>query len=134
MVQLHCQNPVFPKCNSLKKYVCQWLMPVIPVTQEAKIRQIAVWSQPGQIVWEILSWKNPSEKRACQVALGVGPDFKHQYCNNNNNNNRYVCALKKSCWSASSGKSACLANCMPLSSNPISAKKRKKNVFYLLKI
>jgi hypothetical protein len=30
--------------------------------QEAEVRRIMVWSQLGQIVHEILSWKNPSEK------------------------------------------------------------------------
>jgi hypothetical protein len=40
----------------------QWLMPVIPATQEAEIRRSMVWSQPGQIVRETLSWKNPSQK------------------------------------------------------------------------
>jgi hypothetical protein len=28
----------------------QWLMPIIPATQEAEIRRIMVQSQPGQIV------------------------------------------------------------------------------------
>jgi hypothetical protein len=32
-----------------------WLTPVIPATQEAEIRRIAVQSQPGQIVHETLS-------------------------------------------------------------------------------
>jgi hypothetical protein len=35
-------------------------MPVILATQEAEIRRIAVLSQPGQIVHETLSQKNPS--------------------------------------------------------------------------
>jgi hypothetical protein len=26
-----------------------------------------------------ISKKNPSQKRACGVAQGVGPEFKHQY-------------------------------------------------------
>jgi hypothetical protein len=39
-----------------------------------------VQSQPGQIVWETLSAKNPSQKRAGVVAQGVGPEFKPQYC------------------------------------------------------
>jgi hypothetical protein len=39
-------------------------MPVILTTQEAEIRRFMVSSQPGQIVCEILSQKNPSQKRA----------------------------------------------------------------------
>jgi hypothetical protein len=34
---------------------CQWLIPVILVTQEAEIRRIVVESQPRQIVLETLS-------------------------------------------------------------------------------
>jgi hypothetical protein len=41
----------------------QWLTPVIPATQEAEIRRIKVWSQPGQIVRKTLSRKNPSQKK-----------------------------------------------------------------------
>jgi hypothetical protein len=37
-------------------------MPVILATQEAEIRGIAVWSQPGQIVQETLSGKIPITK------------------------------------------------------------------------
>jgi hypothetical protein len=51
-------------------------MPVILATQEAEIRRIAVQSQPGQIVHEILPQKNPSQKRTGGVAQGVGPEFK----------------------------------------------------------
>jgi hypothetical protein len=51
-------------------------MSVIFATQEAEIRRIAVRSQPGQIVCEILSRKNPSQKRADGVAQGEGPEFK----------------------------------------------------------
>jgi hypothetical protein len=55
-------------------------MPVILVTQEAEIRRIAVWSQPGQIVHKTLSQKNISQKKAGGVAQGIGPEFKSQYC------------------------------------------------------
>jgi hypothetical protein len=41
-----------------------WLTPVILATQEAVIRKIAVHRQPRQIVREMLSQKNPSQKRA----------------------------------------------------------------------
>jgi hypothetical protein len=51
-------------------------MPVILGTQEAEIRRIAVQSQPGQIVHETISCKNPSQKRASGMAQSVGPDFK----------------------------------------------------------
>jgi hypothetical protein len=43
-------------------------------------------SQPEQIVCELLSQKNPSQKRAGGVGQGVGPEFKPQYHKNNNNN------------------------------------------------
>jgi hypothetical protein len=54
-------------------------MPVILAIQEAEIRRIAVQSQTEQIVREILSRKNPSQKRAGGVAHGVGPEFKPPY-------------------------------------------------------
>jgi hypothetical protein len=54
-------------------------MPVILATKEVEIRRTAVQSQPGQIVHETLSQKNPSEKRAGGVAQGVVPEFKPQY-------------------------------------------------------
>jgi hypothetical protein len=47
-----------------------WLTPVTLATQEAEIKRIAVQSQPGQIVLETLSWKNPSYKRDGEVAQG----------------------------------------------------------------
>jgi hypothetical protein len=43
-------------------------------------RRILVQSQPGKIVHEILSWKNPSQIRADAVAQCVGSES--QYCNN----------------------------------------------------
>jgi hypothetical protein len=41
-----------------------WLTLVILATQEAEIRRMVVQSQPGEIVHETLSQKNPSLKRA----------------------------------------------------------------------
>jgi hypothetical protein len=41
---------------------------------------MSVQSQPGQIIHKTLSWKNPSQKRAGEVAQGEGPEFKLQYC------------------------------------------------------
>jgi hypothetical protein len=38
----------------------QWLTPVILAIQETEIRRIMARSQPGQIVHETLSSKNPS--------------------------------------------------------------------------
>jgi hypothetical protein len=55
-----------------------WLTSVILATQEAGIRMIVVQSQPGKIVLETLSQKNPSQK-AGGVAEGEGPEFKPQY-------------------------------------------------------
>jgi hypothetical protein len=52
---------------------CWRLTPVILATQEAEIRMIEVQSHPGQIVWETLSRKNPSQSRDGWVAQGVGP-------------------------------------------------------------
>jgi hypothetical protein len=39
-------------------------MLVILATQEAEVRRITVQSQPGQIVHETLSQKNPFKKKA----------------------------------------------------------------------
>jgi hypothetical protein len=70
-----CKTPHHPK-RSWKMRVlkkdnlpgCQWLMPVILATQEAKIKRITVQSQPRQIVFETLSQKNTSQKEAGGVA------------------------------------------------------------------
>jgi hypothetical protein len=50
------------------------LTPVILATQEADQDQASRFE-----VWEILSRKNPSQKRAGGVAQGVGPEFKSQH-------------------------------------------------------
>jgi hypothetical protein len=53
---------------------CQWLTPVILVTQEAEIRRLS-----GQIVHETLSQKKfitEKKKRAGGVIQGIGPEFK----------------------------------------------------------
>jgi hypothetical protein len=46
-------------------------MPVILDTQEAEIRRVAVWSQPGQTVHGTLYQKYPTQKRASEVIEGV---------------------------------------------------------------
>jgi hypothetical protein len=53
-----------------KKYMT---VPIILATQEAELRRIGVRSQPRQTVWETLSQKNPSQKKAGGVAQGVAP-------------------------------------------------------------
>jgi hypothetical protein len=50
-------------------------MPIILVTQEAKIRRITVQSQPGKIVRE----KIPITKRTDGVAQNEDPESKPQY-------------------------------------------------------
>jgi hypothetical protein len=47
---------------------CQGLTLVTLATQEAELRRIMVWSQPGQIVLETLSWKILNQKMAGGVA------------------------------------------------------------------
>jgi hypothetical protein len=42
-------------------------VPVILATQEAEIRRITVPNQPRQMVHEILSQNNPTQKRAGRV-------------------------------------------------------------------
>jgi hypothetical protein len=49
---------------------CQWLILVILVTQEAKIRNITVQSQPREIVYETLS-KMPNTKQCGGVVRVV---------------------------------------------------------------
>jgi hypothetical protein len=49
----------------------QWLTPVILATQKAEIRMITVRSQPGEIVCETLSQKNPSQKKGLVEWLKV---------------------------------------------------------------
>jgi hypothetical protein len=49
----------------------QWQTPVIPATQEAEIRRIAVRSQPGQIAQETLSRKKPITKKGLVEWLKV---------------------------------------------------------------
>jgi hypothetical protein len=63
----------------------RWLTPVILATQKAEIRMIVIQSQPGEIVGETLSQKNPSQKRAGGVAQGEDPEVKTQYCKNRKN-------------------------------------------------
>jgi hypothetical protein len=55
------QNPNTTQKKKRKKN------PVILATQEAEIRRIAVLNQPGKIVPDTLSQKNPSQKRASEV-------------------------------------------------------------------
>jgi hypothetical protein len=55
------------------------LTPVIPATQEAEFRTIAVRSQPRQIVHETISKKPVTEYWAGGVAQGEIHEFKPQY-------------------------------------------------------
>jgi hypothetical protein len=54
-----------------KKARYQQLTSVILATWETEIRRIMVQSQPGQIVWEILSQKYPIQKRTGRVTQMV---------------------------------------------------------------
>jgi hypothetical protein len=56
----------------------QWLMPVIPPTQEERLGGSWFETNPGQIVHKTVSGRNPSQK-AGNVAQGVGPELKSQY-------------------------------------------------------
>jgi hypothetical protein len=69
-VSIFCWTPVAHACNP--RYLGGR-------DQENEIRRIVVRSQPGQIVCETLSRKNPSQKQAGGVARSVGPEFKPQY-------------------------------------------------------
>jgi hypothetical protein len=56
-------------------------MPVTLATQEAEIRRIVVWNQPGQIACQTLFKKKKKKhhkKRTGGVAQGLGPEFKPQ--------------------------------------------------------
>jgi hypothetical protein len=54
--------------------------PVILASQKAEIRRITIQSQPKQIALKTLSHKkNPTQKKAGEMAQGVGPEFKHQH-------------------------------------------------------
>jgi hypothetical protein len=79
-IVLNVKNPTdFTKLIKLESG-CWCLTPIILPTQEAEIRRIVVQILPWQILLKTLSQKNPSQKRACGVAQGVGPEFKLQYC------------------------------------------------------
>jgi hypothetical protein len=79
------------KCQHLAG--CWWLTPVTLATQEAEVRKIEVWSQPGKIVYETPSQKKISQKKA-GGAQGIGPHLKPQYCKTKN-----VCICLVSHWS-----------------------------------
>jgi hypothetical protein len=53
--------------------------PIILATQDGEIKKITVKSQTGQIVHRTLTQKNPSQKRASEMAQGISPEFKPQY-------------------------------------------------------
>jgi hypothetical protein len=53
---------MFNAYKNIIQAACWWLTSVIQPTQEAKIRKIAVRSQPGQIVPRNFILKNPSQK------------------------------------------------------------------------
>jgi hypothetical protein len=67
-LQEACQMCVRGILKKRNKAGHRWLTSAMMVTWEAEIRRIKVWSQPRQIVQEILSRKNHSQKRAGRVA------------------------------------------------------------------
>jgi hypothetical protein len=67
---------------------CWWFTSVIPATQEAEVRRIKIRSQSGEIVLEILSLKNLSQKRADGVTEGAGLEAKPQYHKNKTKQNK----------------------------------------------
>jgi hypothetical protein len=56
MVWITCQT-----LDSIIKAQYWQLMPVILATQEAKIKRIMIWGQPGQILCETLAQKYPTQ-------------------------------------------------------------------------
>jgi hypothetical protein len=105
----------------LRNYVLSWalwLRPVILATQEADIRRILAQSQSGQTVHEILSGKNPPQKKAGGVAQGVGPEFKPQL-----KKEKKLCAQCQGC----SAVIRCLPRlCEVLGLNPSTTKRKNK--------
>jgi hypothetical protein len=61
-----------------------WLLPVILATQQAEIRRIMVWNQPGQTVHETPSQKIPSTKKSlrsdskCRLWVQSSPSTTHK--------------------------------------------------------
>jgi hypothetical protein len=60
-------------------------MYVILATQEAEIMRIEFPSHPQAEFERPYLGKNLSQKRTGEVAQGVGPEFKPQYCKNTKN-------------------------------------------------
>jgi hypothetical protein len=72
-------------------------MPVILVTQEAKIRRIEVRSQPEQIVQEIIPQKKMLHNKK-GLTQGIGLQFKPRY--HRQKNFRVIILLNRhvNCW------------------------------------